>query len=396
MVLSSAPLLRSDVVIVESLTGARTEGSWAGIAENGDVLVQAQGAPTAFAPDTLREIRFANRESPTSRPAALGTLEFADGGRLAFTQLRGAAADAIAADTLLAGELVIPFRHLAAVRFDKLSSDAGALQSYETEFADRKPGKDVLISGAGGEVRSVRGTLVSLDAEAGRFDFAGDVRTFKVADTLAIVLASGAGSTGRPPAELRLVNGGRVGGRLVHSTGSAVSIETSFGALVDVPLERIESIGLSSDRIVMLSDLTAATTTVEGLLHEPWPVRTGRNVANGPIVLGGVEYARGVGVHSRTELVYELDGSFAQFISTIGIDDAVRPLGSVEFKVLGDGETLYQSGPLTGNDAPRPIDVPISGVKRLTLLVDYGGQLDLADHADWADARLVRPPAARR
>jgi len=29
----------------------------------------------------------------------------------------------------------------------------------------------------------------------------------------------------------------------------------------------------------------------------------------------------------------------------------------------------------------------------LTLIVDYGEALDVADHADWADARLIKPPA---
>jgi hypothetical protein len=36
----------------------------------------------------------------------------------------------------------------------------------------------------------------------------------------------------------------------------------------------------------------------------------------------------------------------------------------------------------------------IRGVARLTLEVDYGEGLDLSDHADWANARLLRGPTA--
>ncbi|MCH8146858.1 MAG: NPCBM/NEW2 domain-containing protein, partial [Planctomycetes bacterium] len=85
--------------------------------------------------------------------------------------------------------------------------------------------------------------------------------------------------------------------------------------------------------------------------------------------------------------------AYERFAATIGIDDFVRPGGSVVFRVIGDGRVLFESGEITGRDAPRAIRVDMVGVKLLTLLVDLGEGLDLSDHADWAGARLIRPAA---
>ena len=97
------------------------------------------------------------------------------------------------------------------------------------------------------------------------------------------------------------------------------------------------------------------------------------------------------GQYARTRLAYALEGEFERFCATIGIDDAARPRGNVVFRVWGDAEMLFDSGPVTGNDEPRDVRLDVRGVDKLTLLVDFGEQMDLADHADWAAARVIRP-----
>jgi len=146
-----------------------------------------------------------------------------------------------------------------------------------------------------------------------------------------------------------------------------------------------------SDRVEFLSDIKPSAQRIEGVLHDPWPVRYDRNVLENPLSIGGRSFERGLGLHSRTQLSYAIGGEFERFAATVGIDDAVRPLGSVVMQVIGDGKTLFDSGALSGVDPPRDILVDVSGVKTLTLLVDYGEGLDASDHADWADARLLRP-----
>ena len=76
-----------------------------------------------------------------------------------------------------------------------------------------------------------------------------------------------------------------------------------------------------------------------------------------------------------------------------GIDAFVRSAGKVGFRVIGEGRVVFESGELTVRDESRAIRVDVVGIKMLALLVDYGKGLDLSDHADWADARLIRPAA---
>ena len=95
-------------------------------------------------------------------------------------------------------------------------------------------------------------------------------------------------------------------------------------------------------------------------------------------------------MHSRSEVTYALDGSYRRFEAVAGIDDETTGRGSVVFRVLLDGKQVWESPTLTGRMPPEPVTVPTSGVKRLTLLVDFADSGDVQDHADWADARIVR------
>jgi hypothetical protein len=109
------------------------------------------------------------------------------------------------------------------------------------------------------------------------------------------------------------------------------------------------------------------------------------------MMLDGRLFEKGIGVHSRTELDYELGGKYEAFVATLGIDDAVRPRGSVVYQVLGDGDMLHETAVLTGTSEPYTCVVEVVGVNTLTLIVDYGDSLDLSDHADWGSARLLKP-----
>ena len=127
-----------------------------------------------------------------------------------------------------------------------------------------------------------------------------------------------------------------------------------------------------------------------------WHYRRDRSVDGNPLCLRGRVYRKGLGVHSRCELTYDLGGAYRRFLSDVGIDkeekgkDELREDGNVDVKVLVDGKMLFERKGLTARDGPVPIDIDLTGAKRLTLLVDFGDKLDICDHADWAAARLIR------
>ncbi|WP_033440487.1 glycoside hydrolase family 97 catalytic domain-containing protein [Saccharothrix sp. NRRL B-16314] len=108
-----------------------------------------------------------------------------------------------------------------------------------------------------------------------------------------------------------------------------------------------------------------------------------------PLTIGGVVYAKGIGVHAPSELSVYLGGACGTFTAVIGLDDETTSPGSVVFQVLGDGRVLHDSGVLRGTDPARSISVDTTGVRMLGLRVTDGGDGRNFDHADWADARLA-------
>ena len=58
-------------------------------------------------------------------------------------------------------------------------------------------------------------------------------------------------------------------------------------------------------------------------------------------------------------------------------------------EVRMDGEKVYDSGIMHGNDPAKAVSVPLDGVDELTLIVTDAGDDINCDHADWGDARLV-------
>ncbi|MBB3060469.1 NPCBM/NEW2 domain-containing protein [Microbulbifer rhizosphaerae] len=116
-----------------------------------------------------------------------------------------------------------------------------------------------------------------------------------------------------------------------------------------------------------------------------------RSVEQQPIRIGGHHYAKGLGVHARSETRYRIPAGAKYFHSYFGLDVAGHR-GLVEFKVLLDGEEVFSSGPYNNRRETGEILLPLEGASRITLVVDPLGS-NRHDHADWAMARfLAKPP----
>jgi len=134
-----------------------------------------------------------------------------------------------------------------------------------------------------------------------------------------------------------------------------------------------------------------------------------KDVAHGgqPLSLGGHTHARGLLTHpgqltdgNRGQVTYALTGALAKarrFTARIGIEDqAPRDTPgwgtcafAVEVRRGGDWQRVFESPVMKAGDAPRDVDVDLSGADRLRLNVTDGGDGISWDHAVWADA-LIR------
>jgi NPCBM/NEW2 domain-containing protein len=173
---------------------------------------------------------------------------------------------------------------------------------------------------------------------------------------------------------------------------------TPLGLEASVPLEMVVRIDYSRGKVVYLSEMEPEAVdwtpyfgpadNVQSLAKFLWP-REDRSLDSGPLQLDGRPYERGLAIHSRTRLTYRLRGDFRRFKATAGIDDSVRPAGHVRLVIHGDGRVLFEAD-VAGTDAPKLLDLDVSGVRRLMILVDFGENLDTADHLDLCEARVVK------
>ncbi|MDO5737135.1 MAG: NPCBM/NEW2 domain-containing protein, partial [Propionibacteriaceae bacterium] len=127
----------------------------------------------------------------------------------------------------------------------------------------------------------------------------------------------------------------------------------------------------------------------------------GDNQANdGPkIKLGGVTYEKGIGTNPTAKLSFDVGAQCTALKATIGIDDDVIPRAAKDnvtprstFEVFVDGVSKYNYTFTMGTDAPKPIEVDITGGKVIEMRNNLVGTASSAAWhawADWADAHLV-------
>ncbi len=111
--------------------------------------------------------------------------------------------------------------------------------------------------------------------------------------------------------------------------------------------------------------------------------KANKSVDGNPLTVAGISYEYGVGTHSVSHMLVNLNGKGLRFESLVGIDDETQGKGTVEFLVLGDRRILWRSGLMKAGDPAKEADVDITGIKLLGLLVLDGGDQNYWDHADW-------------
>lgn len=108
-----------------------------------------------------------------------------------------------------------------------------------------------------------------------------------------------------------------------------------------------------------------------------------------PITLGGVTYAKGLGVLAAADVRLRLNGACSAFAATLGIDDDVQGGGSIYAGVIADGRLVWVSGLITGVTPAVAATADLTGVDELRLVVVDAGDGTVNDEVDWADARVT-------
>jgi len=255
-----------------------------------------------------------------------------------------------------------------------------------------------------GGLDRVDGTIEAFGEEGVSFESVLGSKTFPWDEVAGLFVAAfeeaGAGGEdlGGTRVAADLIDGSRLRGRLVSLDREGCTLEFEHGPGITLPLASLSEVVVDDGRIAFLSDLAPSLVEESSPFGDDlgmrWPYRRDRAVGGGPLVVGGQHYARGLGVHAPSRLTWELDGTWTELRGAVAIDDSVLLLphqGSVEFRLLLDGELAWASGTVRGGQLPRALpDLELAGKRELTLEVDMDSKLHVADRADWLRMMLVR------
>ncbi len=260
---------------------------------------------------------------------------------------------------------------------------------------DRREKRDEvrLLNGdlIGGELTDWHAGSVVLDTGASRLKLpTNDVRSIGFnADLLALP---------EPPELCWLValsDGSRI---TLKSAESRIERDVLFarhvsGTSFEIPLDAICDLRVLRGRAVFLSDLPTLEETHTPFLPNTraWPMQRDRAVDGRPLRIGGREFSKGLGMHSRSTVTFDLAGKYRSFVTSIGLDDATSGQGIAACAVELDGKRLFNVAALSRANSPMPLPtIDLTGAKRLTLVVDFGNLGDVQDHVNWCDPVLLK------
>ena len=387
--------------------------------------------PTKAVPiaSTLSVVSDEAHEASTEKSTAW--IELVDGSKLEganFTLKKGTASFTAPSELLVAGPQI--GRHptvttkqctlstdlIRTVRFSK-PGDPGA-PSWPTKVGD-DASSDLLVIRKKDAVDFTEGVVQSVDENHVNFKLDGDPFSVPRAKVDGLIFYHKNSDTfGEPVCVVEDANGWRVNakGVLAVTYGTVLLMgpndqwkgmhlpigwlmaESLAGIQILIPVSDFTRLDFSAGKINYLSDMEPESVrwtpyleigkASEAIKRFYAPKRDeGRE--HQPLSIDGKTYAKGLALYSRTELEYRVPSGSKKLQATAGIDTSVRDVGHVQLVISADGKKLFDH-PIGGSDGAVPIDLDVSGAKRLSILVDFGEGLDAGDYLNLADARIVK------
>ncbi len=376
----------------ETSDGRKVVGTVASLDGESVTLATPDGPVSLPTSDLLSLKPQKSAEAPEGEPAAW--IRLVDQSSVAATQwtLEGAEAHIV----LLDGRKVqVPRRAIESIRLQAAADDIAAQWA---RLIDTPHDGDVIVVRKDDHLDFLRGVIRGAKEETVEFEMDGDVLPVRRTRLFGVILLQPAGR--ELPAPM---------GRITDSSGSVWAVEslalsgqfewtTPAGVTVRGPTASVVEVDFSAGNLVYLADLEPVSADWQPFFpmdteldsrREFFQPRRNRGLEAESLALGGTEYQRGLAMHSRSEVVFRLPAAMSRLKAKAGIDDRVRPHGHVVLVIEGDGKTLFEQA-LSGADPPVDLDLDITGVRRLTFLCDFGEGMDIADHLNLCNLRIVR------
>jgi hypothetical protein len=385
--------VHNGVITIETTKGPTTRVT-IDLADLAQVIVHAPAAPKPpRATNPRRRPRPATTPTtePTSRPADSITwhLKLADGDRFSATITQWSDESLqIKSDAITNQSLRLPADQLLELWCGPTEAVKKAAALNVTADQD-----DVAFVQSGDNVVTVNGTALGIAGDDLRFQYSGNERKISLARIVGILFAPK--PQPRSPAALRqlvkLESGETISGNWTGLTANAVRLRTPWGEIASIPLARIVTIDTINGRLLFLSDLTPSKVEQTPFFTRVIPFHLDTALDGGPLTLSDGTYTKGIAMHARCVLQYDIAGNFTRFRSKVGLEQPAGHMGRTIIRLLADDKPIYENPDFHGDQPPKDLDLDITGVKQLTLEADFGPSQDVGARVIWANARLIRP-----
>lgn len=376
-----------------ALLGEQQRGSLLGITRT-SVMLQTADEEIRLPLNEVVQLRWPHE---IAAPAANSSqVVLTDGSVIRCTELTVGARDAELKGTAF-GDITVDRQAIARVQF----RESAALAGEWSELAGRNSRQDFLVVEKdkrvteGEDVRIVKtldhlqGVVTAITADEVQFRLDGNDVPVKRTNLFGVIYAAREPVDSEYNCLVESVRGDRLRASRVTCDATEMFVSTATGERLVIPLDQLARVDFSRERVQYLSDLEPRDvkyTPYFDLVHK---LRRDSNQIGQPLRLQGRSFDRGLYLHSRTQLSYRLEGDYRRFQAVMGIDQLVEPNGDVHVVIKGDGQILLEAD-VRGDQPPRVLDLDVTDVLELEILVDFGQDLDISDHLDLADAKLLR------
>jgi NPCBM/NEW2 domain len=308
-----------------------------------------------------------------------------------FGKLDAIGAESLTLTTMWGDRMDVPLARVLGV-YMGMADHKESPESFAKRL--RSPGsEDLLLARAkDGEVVAIGGVVEAVKENKLTFAYRGKSRTLALKQVEGLVLASRPAP--KPPTEVRptfTLSGGLVlSGRWVKIDGENWQVETPWGQTLKLPAAEVRGVRFRGGQMAYLSDLVPSKVEETPYFARRSPYRRDVGLDGSPLKLDDQAIDKGLAVHSRTILTYDLDRRYATFESMVGFENSAGKKGRVDCRVFADGKELYANPDLRADAPPVRLSLPVLGTEQLRLVVDFGPDEDTGDRVIWANARLYR------
>jgi len=240
----------------------------------------------------------------------------------------------------------------------------------------------------------LKGLLTYVDDTVLQFERNDKSTTFKTEKVLAVVLANPLLEDKRELL-LKTIDGFEFPISSFKSVGDKISINSDLGPFV-IHKNKVSSVTYLPKNRQFLGDI--APYKVEERLpgedmdmeHYPFSYKVNRSVhKQQSLTTKKRRWKNGIGVHSDSKLTWKVPRNAKQLTGAVAIDNEAFGAGSVHFRIHTDGDKVFDSGLVTGEDEAKYFSVDLQGKKNVTLEVltdpDKEEKDFTKDRADWLD-----------